>query len=104
MHKLVGVTELQRRFQAIFDEVAHQHVPYILARDSRPEAALIPYHDFVRWQKFQEQEVLAGFDRLVGRMVARNVAHSDEEVAEDVAAARAEVALDTMRGGTEGAR
>lgn len=51
MHKLIGVTELQRRFQAIFDEVAHQHVPYILARDSRPEAALIPYHDFVRCWK-----------------------------------------------------
>ena len=39
MQKIVGVTELQRRFRAIFDEVADK-TPYILTRGSRPEAAL----------------------------------------------------------------
>ena len=31
------------------------------------------------------------FDKLVNRMVAQNAAYSDEEVAADVAAARAEI-------------
>ena len=42
MQKIIGVTELQRNFRAVFDEVARGHIPYILTRGSRPEAAIIP--------------------------------------------------------------
>jgi prevent-host-death family protein len=84
------VTKLQRRFRAIFDEVSHRHVPYVLTRGSRPEAALIPYEDFLRFQEMQEKEVLVRFDRLLTRMAAQNAAYNEDEVAADVAAARAE--------------
>ena len=47
MQRIIGVTELQRRFRAVFDEVAKKRVPYVLTRGSRPEAALIPYEEFV---------------------------------------------------------
>ena len=92
MQKIVGVTELQRRFRPIFDEVAQKNIPYILTRGSRPEAALIPYDEFLRYQELQEQEILARFDRLMARMTAQNAAFTDEEVAVDVAAARDELA------------
>jgi len=52
MHKVIGVTDLQRRFRAIFDEVAHKHTQYVLTRGSHPEAVLIPYEDFLRFQEF----------------------------------------------------
>ena len=68
MQKIIGVTELQRRFRSVFDEVAEEHVPYVLTRGSRPEAALIPYEEFLRFQALQEQDVLARFDGLVARM------------------------------------
>ncbi|OGO42611.1 MAG: hypothetical protein A2Z04_07615 [Chloroflexi bacterium RBG_16_57_9] len=55
MHKIMGVTEVQRRFRTVFDEVAKKHIPYVLTRGSRPEAALIPYEDFVRFQEMQEK-------------------------------------------------
>jgi hypothetical protein len=45
--------------------------------------------DFLRYQELEEQ-VLARFDRLVTRMAEQNAEYSDEEVAADVAAARAE--------------
>ena len=91
MHKIIGVTELQRRFRPIFDQVAKENIPYVLTRGSRPEAALIPYEEFLRFQALQEQEVLARFDRLVTRMAEQNAAVGEEEVAADVAAARAEL-------------
>lgn len=91
MQKIIGVTELQRRFRVVFDEVARNNVPYILTRGSRPEAALISYEEFVRFQAFQEQEVLARFDQLMARMARQNAAASEEEVSSDVAAALAEL-------------
>ena len=91
MHKIIGVTELQRRFRPVFDQVVKENIPYVLTRGSRPEAALIPYEEFLRFQALQEQEVLARFDRLVTRMAEQNAAVGEEEVSADVAAARAEL-------------
>jgi prevent-host-death family protein len=90
MQKVIGVTELQRRFRSVFDEVASRHIPYVLTRDSRPEAALIPYEDFLRFQDLLEQGILARFDRLRTRMVEHNAAFSEDEVAQDIEAALAE--------------
>ena len=84
MNKIIGVTELQRSFRSIFDEVARRRTPYILTRGSRPEAALIPYDEYQRFQQFQEKDILGRFDRLVERMTAHNNAYSDEEVEADV--------------------
>jgi hypothetical protein len=30
MQKIIGVTDLQRRFRAVLDEVVARHVPYVL--------------------------------------------------------------------------
>ena len=91
MQRIIGVTELQRRFRSVFDEVARKRVPYVLTRGSRPEAALIPYEEFLRFQELKEQDVLARFDQLVARMAEQNAAVSEEEVATDVAAALSEL-------------
>lgn len=91
MQKIIGVTEMQRRFRSVFDDVVSKHVPYVLTRNSRPEAVLISYDDFLRYQEMEESQVLLRFDKLVNRMAAQNAAYSDEDVAADVAAARAEI-------------
>ncbi len=91
MQKIIGVTELQRHFRSVFDEVAKKRVPYVLTRGSRPEAALIPYEEFLRFQELKEQQVLDRFDRLVERMAEQNATASEDEVVADVAAARNEV-------------
>lgn len=92
MQKIIGVTELQRRFRSVFDEVVLKKIPYVLTRGSRPEAVLISYDEFLRYQELDEKQVLARFDRLVTRMAGQNVEYSEEEVAADAAAARAELA------------
>jgi len=88
MQKIIGVTELQRRFRSVFDEVAKESTPYVLTRGSRPEAALISYEDYLRFQALQKDEILARFDALTARQAERNAPYGDDEVAADIETAR----------------
>jgi prevent-host-death family protein len=91
VHKIIGVTDFQRRFRAVLDEVVERHVPYVLTRRSRPEAALVPYEDYVRFQDLEERDVLRLFDRCRARLALRNAEVSDQELARDVTRARSEL-------------
>src|SRR4030065_2415900 len=79
VNKIIGVTELQRRFKSVLDDVVKRGVPDILPRGSRAEAALLPYEDFVRYQEMQEKEILARFDLLRERMAEQNRQYSDRK-------------------------
>ncbi len=91
MQQIVGVTELQRKFRSFFDQVVNKQTPIVLTRGSRPEAVLIPYEEYLRFQALRESEVLARFDKVWTRLSALNAEFSDEEVAADVEAARSEL-------------
>ena len=88
MQQIVGVTELQRHFRKFFDQVARKGTPIILTRGSRPEAVLIPYEDYLRFQQMQEQEVLARFDKVWGRLERLNRTYSEDEILADIEEAR----------------
>jgi prevent-host-death family protein len=45
MNKVIGVTELQRSFRAVFNEVVRKGMLYVLTRGGRPEAALVSYDE-----------------------------------------------------------
>jgi prevent-host-death family protein len=90
MQKIVGVTELQRKFRSFFDQVVTKQTPIVLTRGSRPEAVLIPYAEYLRFQELQESEVLARFDQVSTRLSAMNGAVSDQELAADIEQARSE--------------
>lgn len=88
MQHIVGVTELQRKFRMFFDQVVNQHTPIVLTRGSRPEAVLIPYEEYMRYQERREAEVLGQFDRVWDRLSDLNAGFADEEIAADIADAR----------------
>lgn len=91
MPKTVTVAELGDRFRTVFDEVTEDHVPYIVTQGQKPEAVLVPYEEFQRLLKGSENEVLRKFDEVRARIRQRTASFSEEEVAADVAAARAEL-------------
>ncbi len=91
MHKVIGVTDLQRKFRAVFDEVVRKNTPYVLTRGSRPEAALIPYEDFLQFQEFQEKAILERFDRFTTRMSEQNAGYSETEIIADIEETRIEL-------------
>jgi prevent-host-death family protein len=88
MQSIVGVTELQRKFKRFFDEVVNRQTPIILTRGSRPEAVLVPYAEYQRFQELRESEVLARFDQVWARLAALNAGFSDAEIAADIDQAR----------------
>jgi len=90
VNKTIAIAELERRLQAVLDSVIREHVPYVLTRDSHPEAALVPYDDYLRFQQLREKGILERFDRTQELMARLNADFSDEEVARDVAEARKE--------------
>lgn len=91
MNQIIGVTELQRRFRAVFEDVTKNHVPYILTRGSKPQAVLIPYDEYMRYQAQKKETEDQRYERLMKRMQELNAHFSDEEVAADVEAAIQEV-------------
>jgi prevent-host-death family protein len=91
MQKTVAAAELGKRFRAVFDEVTEDHVPYVVTRGEQPEAVLVPYDDFQRLLKQSDNEVLRRFDEVRARIRERTAGFSEEEIAADVAAARAEL-------------
>lgn len=88
MQKIIGVTELQRKFRRFFEDVVRKRTLLVLTRGSRPEAVLIPYEDYLRFQQMQESEVLARFDQVWNRLAEVNAASSEDEIAADIIAAR----------------
>lgn len=91
MQKTVAAAELGERFRAVFDEVTEDHVPYVVTREQQPEAVLVPYAEFQRLLRSSDDEMLRRFDEVRTRIRERTSRFSEEEVAADVAAARAEL-------------
>ncbi|MEA2691250.1 MAG: Antitoxin Phd YefM, type toxin-antitoxin system [Acidobacteriota bacterium] len=91
MQKTVTVAELGDRFRTVFDEVTEDHIPYIVTSGQKPEAVLVPYEEFQRLLKHSDDEILRRFDAVRARIRERTAGWSEEEVAADVAAARAEL-------------
>jgi prevent-host-death family protein len=87
MNRIIGVTELQRRFRAVFDEVARKRIAYILTRGSRPEAVMIPYEQYLRYVQMSESGILQRFDEVLARLAVANALYSDEEIEADLKAA-----------------
>ena len=88
MQRIIGVTELQRQFRSFFDEVVRKRTPLVLTRGSRPEAVLISYDDYLRFQQMQESEVLGQFDKVWNRLAKVNAEFDEAEIAADIKAAR----------------
>ena len=84
MIRIIGVTELQRKFRAVFDEVVQQHVPYILTRGSRPEAVMISYDQYLKFVHADEAGVLDRIDHALSRMAELNADHSDVDIEADL--------------------
>lgn len=88
MNRIIGVTELKRRFRSVFDDVVLHHTPYVLTRGSRPEAVLIPYDQYVKFAQADEAGIIQRFQTVVEHMNAANARYSEAEVEADLRAAQ----------------
>ncbi len=89
--KTLAVGDFDNHLDLVVQEVSRTHVPCVLTRGDHPEAALVAYDDFLRLQRMQKTEIFSRFDALLDRMRRQSANLSEDEVAADVAAARAEL-------------
>jgi prevent-host-death family protein len=82
--KVISVTELERDFRTVFDDVVKRRVPYILTRGSRPEAVLVPYEQYMSFVQADEAGVLKRFDQVLARMAVVNAKYPEAEVGADL--------------------
>jgi prevent-host-death family protein len=84
MDRIIGVTELQRKFRFVFAEVARRRIPYILTRGSQPEVVLLPYEQYLRYIRADEAGVVKRVNRVLARLAAANARYSDKEIETDL--------------------
>jgi prevent-host-death family protein len=92
MQRAIDVADVERRLRSILNDVARNHVSYVLTNENQPEAVLISYEEFSRLRDLDERGVFADLDRLLSRMAEENAQYTDEEISADVEAAREEAA------------
>ena len=90
MFKIIDVTELQRRFRFVFDEVVEQQTTFVLTRGGQPQAVLVSYQEYRRLQADQTEDALAQFDRAWDRLARINAGVDENQLAADIEAARGE--------------
>ncbi len=88
MQNVIDIDELSERLRAVVRDVAARRVPYVLAENGRPEAAIVPIEDFRRLTEPGVNPLLAKLDRLEARLAP--LAEDSAEVEKEIAAAVAD--------------
>ena len=70
MGKVIGVTEARAKLKSIIDEVKEEGESFILARGSKPEAAIIPYEKYLIDEKRRQQDWNDRFDTAIKKSQA----------------------------------
>lgn len=77
----VTTTDIQRGFSKILDNLVD---PLIIIRDSRPQAVIVEYEDYLDLKKVKEMETTRELEELLAKVHARNSHIPAEEVEKDV--------------------
>ena len=93
MPEVLDLKELEERPAEMVERVVRDRTEVILARNGRPEVALVSYEELVRLRQLEERErnFLERWEQMRERMAALNDCYDDDEVAAEVEAARQEV-------------
>lgn len=79
--RAVTTRDIQRNFSKILDKLDE---PVVVVRDSRPEAVLLDYQEYVEMKKSQEKAKDEEIFAMLDKMHERNAHVSTEEVDKDV--------------------
>ena len=55
MEKIIGITEARIKIKDLVDKVSEKNEAFIIARESRPQAVLISYDEYVRNKEIIEE-------------------------------------------------
>jgi prevent-host-death family protein len=85
MDKEIGVTEARKQFASLIEQVKHQHDSYVIIRNGKRAAALVPVEAYDR--QVRERERL--FEAIANLQVANQGVDPDDALADVLDAQRA---------------
>ncbi len=65
MEKIIGITEARTNIKNLVDKVSEQNETFIISRDSKPQAVIISYNEYVRNMKIIEENRKLRFDKTL---------------------------------------
>lgn len=91
MQRTIPAAELEHNVRTILREVADNHISCVVTEQDEPEAVLVPYDEYLRFQRLQREGIWERIERLQARMAQRDSEWTDEEIAADVEEARRDI-------------
>ena len=65
MEKIIGITEARIKIKDLVDKVSEKNETFVIARDSKPQAVLISYEEYVRNKEVIEENKKLRFEKVL---------------------------------------
>ncbi len=65
MEKIIGVTETRNKIKDLIDKVSEKKEIFIITRDSRPEAVIMSYEEYLKNKKDIEEAKKIKFENVL---------------------------------------
>jgi prevent-host-death family protein len=65
MEKIIGITEARTTIKNLVDRVSEQNETYIIAQDSKPQAVIISYDEYIRNRTIIEVNKKLRFEKVL---------------------------------------
>lgn len=65
MEKIIGITEARTKIKKIIDSISDKDEDFIITRDSKPEAVLISYNNYLKAKELMEENWKYRFEKAL---------------------------------------
>ena len=65
MEKIIGITETRTRIKKIIDTISDKGESFIITRDSKPQAVIISYDDYLKSKELMEENWKYRFEKTL---------------------------------------
>jgi len=67
MEKIIGITETRTKIKSIIDSISDKDEAFIITRDSKPEAVIMSYNNYLKTKELMEENWKYRFENALDR-------------------------------------
>jgi prevent-host-death family protein len=67
VEKIIGITETRTQIKKIIDTISDKGESFIITRDSKPQAVIISYDDYLKSKELMEENWKYRFEKTLGQ-------------------------------------
>jgi prevent-host-death family protein len=65
MEKIIGITETRTKIKKIIDSISEKDEAFIITRDSKPEAVIMSYNNYLKTKELMEETWKYRFEKAL---------------------------------------